>query len=79
MTDPNFVLGQWLISVIDPTIPKSAFNKPVTKRQPLTYGDLRAIGKDAIRVSRTEVRGETMYRAEFAALGSYEDFIDSLT
>ena len=79
MTDPNFVLGQWLISVIDPTIPKSAFNKPVTKRQPFTYGDLRAIGKDAIRVSRTEERGETMYRAEFSALGSYEDFIDSLT
>lgn len=79
MTDPNFVLGQWLISVIDPSIPKSAFNKPVKDRPPFTYGDLRAIGKDSIRVSRDEEKGAIVYRAEFAPLGSYEDFIDSLT
>lgn len=79
MTDPNFVLGEWLISVIDPTIPKSAFNQPVKDRQPFTYGDLKAIGKDSIRVSRGEEKGTMIYRAEFSPLGSFEDFIDSLT
>lgn len=79
MTDPNFLLGEWLISVIDPSIPTSAFNKPVKDRQPFTYGDLKAIGKDSIRVSRSKEKGTMIYRAEFAPLGSYEDFIDSLT
>ena len=77
MTDPNFELGRWLIGVIDPSIPAKDFNGPVKGRQPFEYSDLVAIGKDSVRI--TKVQGElgSSYRAEFAPLGSYRDFIET--
>jgi len=78
MTDPNFVLGQWLISVLDPAIPQVAFNVPVSGHTPFTDADLRAIGKDSIRVTRHDTAGQVVYQAEFAPLGAYEEFLDAL-
>ena len=76
MTDPNFHLGQWLIEVLDPTIPQEAFNVPVGTRRPFTMQDLGAVGKDSVRVTRLKTGDGFTYRAEFAPIGSYEDFVD---
>lgn len=78
MTDPNFVLGQWLIGVLDPSIPREAFNVPVFGHTPFTDADLRTIGKDSIRVTRQLSSGQFSYQAEFAPLGAYENFLDAL-
>ena len=77
MTDPNFELGRWLIGVIDPSIPAEDFNGPVKGHQPFQYSDLLAIGKDSVRVSKDQDDRGYVYRAEFAPLGSYPDFIET--
>ena len=76
MTDPNFHLGQWLIEVLDPSIPKKAFNLPVGSRRAFTTQDLLAIGKDSVRITRFKTGNGYTYRAEFAPIGSYEEFVD---
>jgi hypothetical protein len=77
MTDPNCELGRWLIGVIDPSIPAEDFNGPVKGHQPFQYSDLLAIGKDSVRVSKDQYDRGYVYRAEFAPLGSYPDFIET--
>jgi hypothetical protein len=76
MTSPNFELGKWLTSVIDPTIPNEAFNRPVGGRAPFTYLDLEKIGKDSVAITKSIENGESVYLITFSPIGSYEDFID---
>ena len=76
MTSPNFELGKWLTSVIDPTIPTEAFNRPVKGRAPFTYSDLVRIGKDSVAITKSIENGESIYSINFSPIGSYEDFID---
>jgi hypothetical protein len=76
MTSPNFELGKWLSSVIDPSIPNEAFNRPVDGRAPFTYTDLVKIGKDSVAITKSNENGESVYSINFSPLGSYEDFID---
>jgi len=76
MTDPNFELGRWLIGVIDPSIPESAFSEPVGNRPPYTYSDLLRIGKDSVCISKISSSGRTLYRAEFAPVGAFEEFVE---
>jgi hypothetical protein len=74
MIDPNFELGRWLLGVIDPALPEAAFQSPAGRRKPYTYSDLVAIGKDSVRIAKKVVDGQTIFSAEFASLGSYEEF-----
>ena len=76
MTSPNFELGKWLTSVIDPTIPTEAFNRPVVGRAPFTYSDLVKIGKDSVTITKSNEKGESVYSINFSPIGSYEDFLD---
>lgn len=76
MSDPNHLLGEWLIGVLDPSISKTAFSRPAPRRAPFQYADLERIGKDAIRIEKIVVGRTTHFRATFAPLGSYEDFVD---
>lgn len=76
MSDPNHLLGEWLIGVLDPSISRIAFSRPAPRRAPFRYLDLERIGKDAIRIERIVVGRSVSYSASFAPLGSYEDFMD---
>jgi len=78
MVNPNFELGRWIISVLDPSIADTAFNQPAGKHKPFTYADLEKIGKDSVRVFRYGSKGKQEYRVEFAPLGSYEEFVTQL-
>ncbi len=78
MVNPNFELGRWIISVLDPSISDSAFNQPVGKHKHFTYADLEKIGKDSVRIFRYSSEGKHQFRVEFAPLGSYEDFVTQL-
>jgi hypothetical protein len=76
MSDPNHLLGEWLIGVLDPTIPKSAFNRVAPRRAPFKFSDLERIGKDSIRIEKLVAGRSVRYVATFAPLGSYEEFIE---
>lgn len=76
MTFPNFELGRWLISVIDPSKTDRDFNRPVFGESPYTYSDLRRIGKDSIIVRKEWRNNSFDFHLEFADLGSYEDFLE---
>jgi hypothetical protein len=75
MTQRNVELGRWLVSVIDPTVPSSAFDAPPgPQRRPFSRRDLVAIGSDAVLVRKEREAGSSVYSIEFAPLGSYEEF-----
>jgi hypothetical protein len=75
MTSPNFELGKWIISVLDPSKVNADFNKPVSGESPYAYADLLRIGKDAVMVTKLTDDQRTIYSLEFAPVGSYEDFV----
>jgi hypothetical protein len=75
MTNPNHLLGEWIVSVIDPEIPRAHLSEKPKNRNPFTYEDLVRIGKDSVIVRRIEESLSTYYSLEFAPLGSFEDFL----
>jgi hypothetical protein len=47
-----------------------------TTRKPYKYEDLLNIEKDSVIIRRELRDGKNVYRAMFAPLGSYEEFLD---
>ena len=76
MTKKNFELGRWLIEVIDPSTRGMDFSMISTSREPYKYEDLLDIEKDSVVIRRELHNGKTVYRAMFAPVGSYEEFLD---
>lgn len=74
MSSPNDVLCEWLFASIDGSL--SIAEKRLTDHAPYSYEDLRLIGKDSVRVTRTPA-GPTEYLLELAPIGSFEEFLDA--
>jgi hypothetical protein len=75
MTNPNFLLGSWLIGVMRPTIQSWQFEASPEGLEPITYEDLFKIQKDSVRITKYRIDGFEKFAVEFAPIGSYEDFI----
>jgi hypothetical protein len=75
MSNPNTELCKWLYKVIDGNFSESDFSK-APNREPFTYDDLLAVGKDCVVVYK---KTGSLYEIVFGEIGSYEDFIDSNT
>lgn len=75
MSNPNTELCKWLYKVIDENFSESDFSK-APNREPFTYDDLLAVGKDCVVVYK---KNNSLYEIVFGEIGSYEDFIDSNT
>lgn len=74
MSSPNDVLCEWLFASIDGSL--AIAEKRLTDHSPYSYEDLRLIGKDSVRVTRTP-EGPTEYQLELAPIGSFEEFLDA--
>lgn len=75
MSNPNTALCEWLFPLIDGSFTESE-RRGLTEGRPYTYSDLVAIGKNAVRVTKTFGQ-EWDYELESAPIGSYEGFIES--
>ena len=75
MTSPNNALGVWLVSVLDPSVPLTAFEKSPSRKRPFTYEDLLAVGKDSVLVRKKGQGATAQYFLSFAPVGSFEEFI----
>ncbi len=79
MSDPNTVLGNWIMKVLRPSLKDSDFSRaPIAADKPFGYNDLMAIGKDSVIVRKKIVKSITSFSLEFAPLGSYEEFVNDL-
>lgn len=76
MTNPNHILGAWLIGVLYPSIDINQFEQSPDGFGPITYDDLRRIEKDSVRVFKQLNDDVVEYSIEFAAVGAYEEFLD---
>jgi len=76
MTDPNKLLGHWILKVVDPMRIESDFERPPRGQRPYTYSDLVNIGKDSVRVSRQKFGENFKYYIDFSEIGSYEEFVN---
>lgn len=75
MSNPNDELCKWIFRVIDDKFKESDFNKP-PKRKPYTYTDLEIAGYDCVRVSKSLLNGENIFKIVFEPIGGYEQFIE---
>jgi hypothetical protein len=75
MTNPNHLLGEWLIGVLKPTVSRSRFAEFVTDTIPISYEDLLRIEKDSVRLVRLSNGDKFRYSAEFSRVDAYEDFL----
>lgn len=75
MTSPNYILGEWLIGVLRPSIGVEKFAVPPMDISPITYDDFVKIGKDSVHILKQLTDGQLTYRVQFAALESFEEFI----
>lgn len=73
MTDPNDLLCALLYKVIDPDYSEQAWQKRFRDKIPYTYDDLLRVGKDSVKVKKTD---DSNFSFEFANIGSYERFIN---
>jgi hypothetical protein len=76
MTNPNHILGTWLIGVLYPSIDLGQFEVSPDGYEAITYDDLLRIEKDSVRVVRQLNNGVYEYSIEFSAVGSYEEFLE---
>lgn len=77
MSDPNTVLGNWIMKVLRPSLKDSDFLRvPNTTDKPFVFNDLLAIGKDSVIVRKTIDKSIANFSLEFAPLGSYEEFVN---
>ncbi len=79
MTNPNYLLGEWLIGVIRPSLEREMFQSAPRNLSPITYADFMKIGKDSVRVVRLKTEDSLNYEIEFAPLGSFNEFITEST
>lgn len=76
MSDPNTVLGNWIMKVLRPSLKDPDFLRaPTSVDKPFVYNDLLAIGKDSVIVKKTVVDSISNYSLEFAPIGRYEEFV----
>jgi hypothetical protein len=76
MSDPNTVLGNWIMKVLRPSLRDPDFLRaPTSADKPFVYDDLLAIGKDSVIIKKTIANSATNYSLEFAPIGRYEEFI----
>jgi hypothetical protein len=77
MSDPNTVLGNWIMKVLRPSLKDSDFLRaPNSTDMPFVYSDLLAVGKDSVIVRKTIDKSISNFSLEFAPLGSYEEFVN---
>ena len=77
MSDPNTVLGNWIMKVLRPSLKDSDFLRvPNSEDKPFGFSDLLAIGKDSVIVRKTIDKSISNFSLEFAPIGSYEEFIN---
>lgn len=74
MSSPNDVLCKWLFATLDGSF--EVAERRLKAKNPYTYEDLRIIGKDSARVTRTP-NGPTDYRLELVPIGSYDSFLET--
>ena len=72
MSNPNKDLCAWLYRLIDGDM--NTAEKRYIDKNPYTYKDLEAIGKDSVRITKVD---DLHFELEMMRLGSYEDFLDS--
>ena len=65
----------WLVSVLDPSVPPTAFDESPSRKRPFTYDDLLSVGKDSVLVRKKGQGADAQYHLSFAAVGSFEEFI----
>lgn len=71
MSNPNDVLVSWLFAQIDGDL--QAASKRIEQKQPYTYEDLLAVGRDSVRISKGE---DGIYRMTPGGIGDYQIFIE---
>ena len=76
MTNPNHILGTWLIGVLYPSIDINQFEQSPDGFGPITYDDLLRIEKDSVRIIRQLINGVYEYSIEFSPVGAYEEFLE---
>jgi hypothetical protein len=80
MSDPNTVLGKWIMRVLRPGLSDADFSRfPSNTDKPFKYQELDAIGKDSVIVKKRRDKSATSYLVEFAGVGRYEEFINDLS
>jgi hypothetical protein len=79
MTNPNYLLGEWLIGVLHPSMLSSKFGEIAVDVDPIEYGDLLRIQKDSVRIIKQSTDGVDKYSIEFAPIGTYEDFLSEVS
>jgi hypothetical protein len=76
MSDPNTILGHWIMKVLRPTLTDTDFERPAKPSdKPFTYGDLVAVEKDSVVVRKIKIGSQFEYGLEFGALDTYEAFL----
>ena len=71
MSDPNYDLCEWLFKLIDGSLKIS--KQRLSQEKPYIYDDLRAIGKDSVKIIK---KSNSSYELYTLPLDSYEIFLD---
>jgi hypothetical protein len=79
MTNPNYLLGEWWMGVLYPSITSSQFGEVAVDVKPIEYRDLLRIQKDSVRIIKQSTDGVDKYSIEFAPIGTYEDFLSEVS
>jgi hypothetical protein len=73
MSDPNENICRWLFAALDGSF-ATASERFETSRS-YEYGDLEAIGRDSVKISKSN-KGRVDYYLELAEIDSYEEFLE---
>lgn len=80
MSDPNTVLGNWIMRVLRPGLSDADFSRfPSKSDKPFSYRELNAIGKDSVVVRKRRDKSAASFLVEFAGVGRYEEFISDVS
>jgi hypothetical protein len=75
MTKPNYLLGEWLIGVIRPSLGKEMFQSAPRNLSPITYADFIKVGKDSVRIVKQLDSDTPCFQIQFEPVDSFEEFI----
>jgi hypothetical protein len=75
MSDPNETICEWLFSALDGNFERASMR--FDAKRPYEYEDLLAIGRDAVRITKTSEKLWD-YELELAELDEFESFVDAV-
>ena len=73
MSDPNEIICKWLFAALDGSF--ATASERFESSRCYKYGDLEAIGRDSVKISKSN-KGQADYYLELTEIDSYEEFIE---